>query len=54
MVLNEYGELIDYHWKRLPNHFKHIKLDEYQIMPNHMHGIIHIIQNISRGDAFRA
>jgi len=47
MVLNENGRLVDYHWKKLPIHFKHIKIDEFQIMPNHMHGIIQIIRKIS-------
>ena len=40
MVLNGFGEIIEYYWQRLPQHFKHIKLDVFQIMPNHLHGII--------------
>ena len=43
MVLNEFGKIVDYHWKKLPTHFKHIELDEYCMMPNHLHSIIHII-----------
>ncbi len=43
MVLGLFGKIIDYHWKKLPQHFKHIELDAYQIMPNHFHGIIHIV-----------
>ena len=26
MVLNTIGNIIDFHWRRLPQHFKHIKL----------------------------
>jgi REP element-mobilizing transposase RayT len=29
----------------LPNHYKNIELSEFVIMPNHVHGIIHIIEN---------
>ncbi len=43
MVLDLFGKIIDYHWRKLPRHFKNIVLDEYQIMPNHFHGIIHIV-----------
>jgi len=43
MVFNLFGKIIDYHWQKLPQHFKNIKLDEYQIMPNHFHGIIEIV-----------
>lgn len=42
MILNIIGKIIDYHWRKLPKHFKNIELDPYQIMPNHFHGIIHI------------
>ncbi|MDR3559377.1 MAG: hypothetical protein P4L62_02845 [Candidatus Pacebacteria bacterium] len=30
-------------WLEIPNHFPHIALDEFVIMPNHIHGIIEII-----------
>ena len=37
---------MDYWWNELPNHFKNeIDLDEYVIMPNHVHGII-VIKNV--------
>ena len=44
MVLNDFGKIVDYHWKKLPLHFKHIELDDYCVMPNHLHGIIHIVR----------
>jgi len=40
IVLNEYGEIADKYWREIPNHFSDIRLDEYIIMPNHIHGII--------------
>jgi putative transposase len=38
-------------WNNLPNHYPHIVLDEFVIMPNHIHGIIflHDDDNDSHG-----
>jgi REP element-mobilizing transposase RayT len=27
-------------WQRIPRHFPHVRLDEWVVMPNHLHGII--------------
>jgi REP element-mobilizing transposase RayT len=43
MALNEMGEYVRQYWLDIPNHFPNTKLDEYVIMPNHVHGIITII-----------
>ena len=40
--LSEPGILADKYWNEIPDHFPHVKLDEYQIMPDHIHGIIQI------------
>jgi len=40
MILNEYGMVTDNEWIKLPDRFPNFKLDVFQIMPNHMHGII--------------
>jgi len=53
MVLNEIGEIVDDILNSLPNRYKQIKLDIYQIMPNHVHGII-IINNRDNGRDNRA
>ena len=45
MVLNEYGKICNQCWLDIPEHFENVTLDEYQIMPNHMHGIIVIQPN---------
>ncbi len=42
MVLNESGRIVEIKWFDLPNHHVHIALDEFVIMPNHIHGIIWI------------
>ena len=43
--LNQYGEIVQSGWKELPNHYPNILLDEFVIMPNHVHGIIIIIDD---------
>ncbi|HBM16799.1 MAG TPA: hypothetical protein DD381_10715 [Lentisphaeria bacterium] len=42
MILSEVGKCVDKCWKEIPDHFPFAKLDEYVIMPNHIHGIIEI------------
>ena len=32
-------------WLKIPEHFPHVTLDEFVIMPNHVHGIIIINNN---------
>lgn len=43
MKLNAFGKIAHAEWEQLPERFSNIELDEFQIMPNHMHGIILII-----------
>lgn len=38
--LNDRGKIALENWKYLPAHFTNIELDEFIIMPNHLHGII--------------
>ena len=40
MLLNEIGKIVLHCWNDLPNHYENIILDEFVIMPNHVHGII--------------
>ena len=47
MVLNQNGNVAQYYWQEIPNHYENLQLDEYIIMPNHLHGII-IISNSKR------
>jgi len=42
MRLSELGKIVDASWLRIPEHFPHTHLDIYQIMPNHIHGIVKI------------
>lgn len=43
MVLNEAGKIASQCWEAIPEHFLNVILHEYVIMPNHVHGILEII-----------
>jgi putative transposase len=43
MVLNEFGAITYNEWNKLPERFSNFELDVFQIMPNHMHGIIVLV-----------
>jgi len=36
------GEIAYNNWLEIPNHFSFVELDEFVIMPNHIHGILYI------------
>lgn len=40
IILNETGKLVEFSWKSIPLNFKNVLLDEFIVMPNHIHGII--------------
>jgi REP element-mobilizing transposase RayT len=40
MILNEYGQIAYDEWAKLPERYPHVSNDVFQIMPNHVHGII--------------
>jgi len=40
MMLNQAGNVAHGCWRDIPGHFPHAELDEFVIMPNHVHGII--------------
>ncbi len=43
MVLNAFGEIVWACWREIPEHFPHVELDAFVVMPNHVHGIIFIV-----------
>jgi putative transposase len=48
MIENDNGNAVRNCWNHLPSHYPQIRLDEFVIMPNHMHGII-IIRDLETG-----
>ena len=51
--INEINLIIRQVWENLPEHYENIILDEFVIMPNHVHGII-IIQDDTVGADLRS
>lgn len=45
--LNPVGVMVQECWLEIPRHFPFIHLDEFIVMPNHIHGII-VIRELSR------
>lgn len=43
MSLSEFGVCADNCWNAIPSHFPNVVLHEYVVMPNHIHGIIEIV-----------
>jgi len=42
MELNEYGKIVKKQWYAIPQQFTNIGIDEFVVMPDHIHGIITI------------
>lgn len=40
------GEIVRESWENIPKHFKNAELDEYAVMPNHVHGIVILKESI--------
>jgi putative transposase len=43
--LSDYGRIVDDCWSGTPGHFPNASLDEYCIMPNHVHLILYLLDN---------
>ncbi|MDO8468610.1 MAG: hypothetical protein Q7S29_02525 [Candidatus Peribacter sp.] len=42
MILNEFGKIVEQCWKDIPLHFHNTRVDAHVVMPNHIHGILHL------------
>ncbi|MEB3359488.1 MAG: transposase [Synechococcales bacterium] len=51
MRLNEFGQIAADCWQEIPHHFHPVRLDNFVIMPNHVHGILVITDTPRRGMA---
>ena len=45
IMTNAAGEMVEETWRGLPKYYRGIQMDEFQAMPNHVHGIIVIPGN---------
>jgi len=46
MQLSPCGDIVLACWTDLPNHYRNIRLDEFVVMPNHIHGLIQLTDPI--------
>jgi REP element-mobilizing transposase RayT len=53
MRFTSYGRVADTNWARLPRHFPHVALGAWVVMPNHVHGIIVIVDEQDAGNGTR-
>jgi REP element-mobilizing transposase RayT len=49
MRSNVLGQLVERCWSEIPQHYDHIELGAWQIMPNHFHGLVRIIRSGGSG-----
>jgi len=49
LILNNCGNIAKEYWSEIPEHFEKAEIDEFIIMPNHVHGIINIIDDVGVG-----
>ena len=56
MILTIHGKVVWECWREIPKHFPHVKLGVFIVMPNHVHGIIEIVnlEDDGRGTIYRA
>ncbi len=47
LKLTEIGKIVDSYWRSISDHFSHVIVDEYIIMPDHIHGILHFSKQIN-------
>lgn len=53
IMLNTIGMIVESCWSKIPSHFSDVELDQFIVMPNHLHGIIFITAD-KTGTACRA
>jgi REP element-mobilizing transposase RayT len=49
IILNEFGQIAYNEWVKLTERFTNFELDVFQIMPNHIHGIIALNDTVGAG-----
>ncbi len=49
ILLNYHGQIVKQQWQWLAKQYSYIELDEYVVMPNHIHGILIMNDSIRTG-----
>lgn len=53
MRLNNFGKIVQKCWDQIPGKYKNVKLGDFVIMPNHIHGIIWIVGAIHESSGMK-
>ena len=53
MEWNDAGRAVARCWQEIPAHFPHVALDEFFVMPNHVHGIFPAPHNTEQAESRR-
>ena len=53
MILNRHGQIVLDAWRDLPNHYRHAELGAFVIMPNHVHGIVVLVDEGRGGSSIK-
>lgn len=48
--LTVFGKIVLAQWNGLPDHYTHVELDMFVVMPNHVHGIIFLVDDEQTSD----
>lgn len=51
MQLSDVGKLAEKYWMEIPDHFKNVRLGAFVVMPNHVHGVLILLDGLV-GDGF--
>ncbi len=49
MNLNDAGKMLSATWGEIPAHYEGVEIDEFVVMPNHIHGIVTLVGATPRG-----
>lgn len=49
MIKSPYGQIAEHFWSQIPRFYDDVNIDEYIVMPNHVHGIVVIGDGIWGG-----
>ncbi len=47
--VSEIGRIAETFWKKIPEHFSFVIMDEFVVMPNHLHGVLKIRKKEMQG-----
>ncbi len=54
MRMSRFGEIVQTCWDDLPRHYPHVQLDAFVVMPNHVHGVIMLVDDDVPADSVGA